>query len=264
MKKIFINRKPTGLKHPKSGMRKLYKRILIGGFALVVLCGSPSRLYADFVDGIQMVSQSYSISAQWNEHVLRDGLDTIYTGGYDLSTSDGTPVTASTVDILHYLGAHSSIGSFSLSDYASTAIAAYGSVQTQAQGLWDFSPEGSSLNVNLSIHAQYSWYGLAYGGLSVTLTDMTTSSTLLNVVNPVEPYSNPVGYYGQTNYTFVVDPSHVYEFVLSGHSNDFDGDGISLDISAVVTSVPEPASLSLLAFGLLGVTLLRRQHRQTI
>ena len=124
-----------------------------------------------------------------------------------------------------------------------------------------FQLHGFGLNINLNISAFYSYYGTDFGGLTVTLTDVTTSSTLLNVVNPVTPSSFPAGYYGQTNYTFAVDPGHVYEFGISGYSDSFDVDDTSLNISALVTSVPEPASLSLLAVGMFGITLLRRYQR---
>jgi hypothetical protein len=251
-------------------MRKLYKRILIGGFALVLLCASPGKVHADFVDGIEMVSQSYSISAQWwGIHEDDSGpypVSTNYAGGYNVSTSDGTPVTASTAAPFNVLTANASIDRFSFQDYSSCPYHSGGGflngsamIQTQAQGLWDFQTAGNFLNINLNISAFYSYYGTDLGGLTITLTDTTTSSTLLNVLNPVTYEEESC--YEQTNYTFAVDPGHVYEFAVSGYSDSFDEDDTSLNISALVTSVPEPASLSLLAVGMFGITLLRRHQR---
>jgi len=264
MKPFSINPKCAEIKRAKSSMRRPHIGILVGGSALVELCVSPGRLHAAFVDGIEMVSQNYYISGQWSENIRPDeGPPTNYTGGYYLSTSDGTPVIASTADSFGRLGANSSVGSFSLYDWARCGMTSgnfSGRVQTQAQGLWDFSPEGGSINLDLSINAEYSFYGVGYGGLSVTLTDMTDSSTLLNVVNPVFPNSQPAFYVGQTTYTFVVDPSHVYEFGISGYSNTYDSDVTSLQISALITTVPEPSTLELLTFGSIGIAVLHRRH----
>jgi len=158
--KMSNNRKYAGLKRPKSSMRKLYERILIGGFALMLLCASPSRVHAEFVDGIEMVSQSYHISAQWHgihdDFSGPDPVETNYAGGYDVSTSDGTPVTASAAAPFNVMTANASIDRFSFQDYSSCPyhggdgfLNGSAIIQTQAQGLWDFQTAGSSLTESM-------------------------------------------------------------------------------------------------------------------
>lgn len=216
-------------------------------FAIFFATLSPVMLKAAYVDGIELVSESYHITAEWTETYSLGGEPTNYSGGYDLSTLDGSPVSAATAGHFNGVNANANIDKFSLYDESSAGPATgiyYGTIQTQAQGVWEFRPANNLLNVGLSINAYYSYYGLQFGGLTVTLIDTTDSSTLLNLVNPLSyAGASGDGYYGETNYLFAVDPGRVYAFSISGYSDSYDYDNTSLDITASMTSVPEPSCL---------------------
>jgi hypothetical protein len=157
-----------------------------------------------------MVSESYNISASWNLYWWWDsqipGADNgpqpqpyplgnwsagyqvspsgAITGGYDLSSSDGSPVAASTGSASPLgwsdLIASASIGLLSVQNYATAYPYGYtdafpgfspplggsldwqGNVQTSVQAVWLFSPIYNSLEVN--IYAQlYNEYGMGWG-----------------------------------------------------------------------------------------------------
>ena len=267
---------------------------------LLALFATTSLLHAQ--NGIQIISQSYNISASWSAiwelgqplyvtagpYPLGDwsaGYSSYpITGGYNLSSTDGSPLAASTVAITpgpaiqsYYnasspLTASASIDLFSLQNnaqgypYASYQIqgsagAGYflnGSIQTSVQASWLFSPDFNSLDASI-ITSGGNAFGTQFANISVTLTDMTDSTTLLNIV-PSDP-NNPFSFASSGDYQITVDPSHVYELSLSGWSDTFNGDDISENISASLTSVPEPGSCWLFSFGLAGLWGFKRRFK---
>jgi hypothetical protein len=94
------------------------------------------------------------------------------------------------------------------------------------------------------------------GGLTFTLSDMTDSTTLLNISDPGWR-SGP----GPWDYTFAVNPSDIYEFSISGWSTTYDDDREIQDITASITSVPEPGVCLLLSLGLAGLLGFKRRFR---
>jgi hypothetical protein len=250
-------------------MKPNYSATIVACFALAF----PTLLHAAAVlDGVDMISQSYDISAQWTERQENYFLgETDITGGYHYSRSDGSPLSASTSTPNAAAVGSSSIGTFSFQEGSSSGPPAVGNgilyegiMQTQARGVWDFMPLTGSLDLGLNISAYYSKYGTPYGGLTVTLMDMTASASLLRLVNPVNAF--PAGGYGDfssDNYNFAVDPTHTYELSISGYSDSFSYDSTSLDVNAafgsaspLVSTIPEHSS----TFILLGLTFYRLLH----
>ena len=262
--------------------------------SLFVICAVPALIQAQ--NGIQIISQNYNISASWGViWALGDYGDTTpyplgdwsagyssypMTGGYNLSSTDGSPLAASTAAITpgpatqpYYnatspLTASASIDLFSLQNHAQgypygsyqiqgSAGAGYflnGSIQTSVQASWLFSPDFNSLDASI-ITSGSDAFGPDFANMIVTMTDLTDSTTLLNIV-PSDP-NNQFSFASSGDYQMTVDPSHVYELSISGWSDTFDGDDISENISASLTSVPEPVpepgSCWLFSFGLAGL-----------
>jgi hypothetical protein len=231
-----------------------------------------------------MVSESYNISASWGEtwtwYPPQDGGPVPYpagdwsagyqvspsgtiTGGYNLSSSDGMPLSASTA-APSPLGAgdlrsSASIGLFSVqnSTYAAhktelspAPLGGYvefvGAIETSLQADWLFSPIGNSLEVHLN--ANLSCDDPNTGGFLVTLTDMTDSTTLLNLAG--QEMMDP---HWAAN-TFAVNPSDIYEFSISETDySTYDLDALGYNVTASITSVPEPGVCQLLSLGLAGL-----------
>lgn len=248
---------------------------------LFALCVFPTMLPAQ--SGIQILSQSYNINAAWSVSWWQNGSPyplgdwsagySSYpmTGGYNLSSTDGTPLAASTAAVTPpaapminvggqnspYESASASIGLFSVQDqayayatggppsFAPDPTAIYmGSqdsyVNTSVQAVWQFSPMNNSLDASISglVTADY---GPVIG--MVTLSDLTDSTSLLNT-----QYSSFNS--SSEDYQFSVNPSDVYELSISGSAQASDNDSIGLNISASITSAPEPGSCGLLSLGL--------------
>ena len=243
-------------------------------------------LYAD--NGIQIVSQSYSVNFQWNERWVLDSYPTFppypagdwsagyqmsadgtLTGGFTTSTSDGTRLSAyctppSPGTNGGAMVSTSSIGQFSLQHYsfcvhggtldipAPLGIAGYesGWIQTSTQGIWDFHPSSTSLNVHLDGKGQDA-ISLQFGTITVQLVDKSSSTTLLAINPQQDPYTF------NNDYPLNVDPSHLYEFSISEASLTSGLDTATADITASLTSpIPEPSLLNFWAL-LGGVSLIR-------
>lgn len=269
---------------------------------LCILWASPAILHAQ--SGIQMVSQSYSISASWNDTWLWSP-DTIessvmnyplgdwsagysaypLTGGYNLSSSDGTPVAASTAapspvycgwqgnpNPNSPLNASASVDLFSVqiktfaleygippelpAPIGGYAFQAYPSaIETSVQGDWLFHPAGNSLDVSINATVNSAWFEENY---AVTLTDLTTSTTLLNFGSA----TNGGGGFTLSDALFAVNPSDVYEFNISQTAGTYNNDFLDESFTASIISVPEPGVWALLSLGLTGLFGLRSRHRK--
>ena len=194
--------------------------------AIFLVVASPPILHAAFVDGIEVISQSYQISAQWSETWAAEQVGGAVgplipptTGGYSVSSSDGTPLAASTTSPDGYLTANASIGEFSLQNYERSpefveallnGFLYHGqvSITASALGVWDFRAIGLFLNLNLAVNASYISYPGSY--VTVKLTDTTTSTTLVDLVYPESPLFPSYTFAG----TFFVNPSDVYELSM--------------------------------------------------
>ena len=231
-------------------------------------------------NGIQIFSQSYNISASWSvTWVNADGPIPLgdwsagyssypMTGGYSLSSTDGTPLSASTAapaptdsGLDHAWTAWAGIDLFSVQNnslggdypwYSDSWIGG-GGIIASVQADWFFSPSGNDLDVQISDWWDYNEDGVPPNNPNVitsTLIDVTDSTTLLSVVND------------NVRFSYAVNPSHVYEFVISGYSSLGAGySGFSdQTASASITSVPEPSALGILAVGM-AVSFVRRHFK---
>jgi len=219
---------------------------LVGSLALV-FCLFPLVVRGTLA-GVEVLSASYHISAQWNSIVSYPYQRS--DGGYDEASAGGSPVAASTGGPGVLGGA--SIDTFSFYDWAQAGRASttWGTIQTSASGVWNFrTAVGGALK--LDINAFYSNYG-QYGGLKVNVTDLTLSTTLLDLLNP-RSFSGPggLGYSGASIVT--LDQNHDYELSVAGWSNTFDGDATTLNVTACFLEIPEPATYTICVLGCLSL-----------
>lgn len=229
---------------------------------------------ADVVNGIDILSQSYTIHSEWsyNWYTMPPG-STWFSGGSgtnDQSSTDGSPISFGQVGLNNPPGIgltveeiDTSIDSFSFSNYAFAALdhpqlSSDGNeyylgppvTKTSDQASWTFEPIGTTLDVGLNIY-EYNFLG-NYAGMVVSLQDITDSTTLLSI-DPAALGPLVVGVTIDEDLAFAVDPAHVYQFSISAWSHVYDGDEATQSVTATLTSVPEPSALWLLWIGLCGV-----------
>jgi hypothetical protein len=106
----------------------------------------------------------------------------------------------------------------------------------------------------------YDFYGPERAGLTVTLSDLTDSATLLNIVNPNNADWNGSSGPGPWNNTFAVNPSDIYEFSISGWTETFNKDEAGQDVTASI-SVPDSGGCLLLPLSLAGLLGFKRRFR---
>jgi hypothetical protein len=112
-----------------------------------------------------------------------------------------------------------------------------------AEASWIFKPNGTHMNLSYDFHPDLSW-----GFPELWLTDLTTQIELLYL----KPYRFLVGEKG-----FNVDPTHEYELRMYTYTESA-GDSISSGAKASI-QVPEPATIFLLGFGLIGIAAFGRK-----
>ena len=237
---------------------------------LIVLFASLTVIRAQ--NGISIISQSYNSSASWSDgwSIAGDTTNGLYaspmpypsaypvTGGYNLSSSDGTPLTASSIAFDPWGG---------IAIYASTSISLF-SVQNSfyssggwAQGNpfqngrlyvgyggggvssfsahWVFSSDYNTLEFNMN---GYSTGG--FGGTSIGLFDDTAGTTLW--------YSSGVLFGGNT---FTVNPGDICELYIVGNAYAYvrDADTYNVQVTTSLSSVPEPSTTIIVMIGLICV-----------
>lgn len=252
---------------------------------ICALCASPVVLQAQFVNGIQMLDQSYYLSAQWDESWWWSSPDNSFlqpypagdwSAGYDISpsgkitggnwlgSSDGSPVALSVASPSPVggspLAASMNIGLFSVQNTVSAApngpaasfqapiggtVFYTGTIQTTVQASWLFSPLSDAMDVSID-NSFYNLYGSDYAGLNATLMDATTGDTLLNIANTD---------FGGA-YVFAVNPNDLYQLKILGWSDTYASDQAKVKFDAniasapsTITFVPEPEVCWLLPFG---------------
>ena len=249
--------------------------ILVSYIFFFVATGMPERAYSDSVD---VLYTNYSIQQSMNEVYDLYGPPTgtpvdIMGGPYigrfsdsrsvQLSNNDGLPLSAETPFPHHLGGGSSSISLFSVQNSASAPPVGmlypvpdghisfiYGTEAIMdLNASWGFQPTSSSLEVNL-LFSQSLWpYWTDNGNfLSAKLWDTTNSTVLISLDSGP---TNNASY--SNNYTFSVDPNHVYEFDVSATGHVWDKNTIQQDVTASIISVPEPATMLLLGFSLLSL-----------
>jgi len=236
--------------------------------AVFLVLASPPTLHGAFVNGIDVISQSYQISASWTEKSFVAPFFT--SGGYSLSSSDGTPLAASTTSADDLQTANASIDQFSLHNHGSilpfVADFLAPAFSCSAQGAWDFRPADALLDLNLAISVQYNSDTTGIGFLTVELTDMTTSTTLLDLVNPTDGqgggYETGRPWNESINYTFGVNPNDVYEFSIYAYGEGDYGDETSEGVAASIASVPDGGlTLGMLGVAMGGLAFIRRRFQ---
>jgi hypothetical protein len=241
------------------------------GEALVLcfLILSPITSSAQAVDGVDIISQNYSASVSWGYQweVYTHSLS--YEGSFgdsetNVATSnDGTPIsvgftTVSPPGIGIPLNGGVSIAEFSFntSAFAGNDTYGYGSdgqyyessggdTQTSGQANWLFQPTDYNLQITLNMTAGW-WYSDGQH-LSVTLSDVTSSTMLLNYSENGSP--NEYGTFQSD--TFLLNPTDTYQLSISGNGEAHAGDLNNQEVTASFAVVPEPATIYLFPLGII-------------
>jgi hypothetical protein len=242
------------------------KKILI--FVVEILIFLTATTIA-IADGIEMLSESYSIHASWDYTWYQDtgqgyvvtpyhgtSATLFSTGGYPLdfqsiiSTPPGvgsrlsSRVSISRFNYLHFADSPSwAVEMYNqLDGYMYEVIGAR--IVTHAEAYWQFRPTDGLLNVNIYIDAQSELS--SYAGLTVKLWDTNNGTTLIDF--SCHDYFYPA--LPLTPSVFDMQTDHIYELLISGWSDMRDGDRVGHLVTASITSVPEPATTILLGLGL--------------
>lgn len=198
---------------------KCPKYLRLTGICAVLL--SPTLVQAQVVNGIDIVSQSYSVDIQWSERWILEVSPPVppsyepyppgdwsagyepspsgdITGGYNMSTSDGSPITASSWPPAptaegQTMWSEASIDRFSFHHH--TRCAFTGVAYTTPLGYAFRNPAGIQTSTqgiwdfrptagSLNIHIEGLFateYGPPWATLSIELRDVTSSSSLLSI-----------------------------------------------------------------------------------
>lgn len=128
----------------------------------------------------------------------------------------------------------------------------YGSqLSINASAVTRFSPLSNALQVDLRGSALFN-YSPHEQELEFSLRDVTGSTTLLDLRASSDWFPWFEG--AQFSCTYLVDPTHEYEFAMSGWINAWDAKDASLSATASIVSldssiVPEPSSAALMVLG---------------
>ena len=254
-------------------------RPLVIGIFLVL--ASPPVLHGASANGIEVISQNYQIASQWTEGWRPDwmggpgGPPAIppVSGGYSVSSSDGTPVAASTTLPDGISGANASINEFAVHNedhslYFEADEIINGryyfpvaEVPASAKASWDFHPAGPVLNLNLNINADQIYYvDGSFRGINVELTDVTTSATLLDISLYGLLLDNLTdGLPIAQNDTFSVNPSDVYELSIDSEIQAESGQDSAEDITASISAPDGGLTLGMLGMAMGGLAFIRRK-----
>jgi hypothetical protein len=218
---------------------------------------------ADVVNGIDILSKSYTIHSEWMYRW--QGNPTYFKGTNDQSSADGSPISfAMDSNPPGAVAISTSISGFSFHNYAYAHQAGINpllaSTATNDQAIWQFKPVGTTLDVGLKIH-EFNMLDL-YADTVISLQDVTDSTTLLSIdtryerTHPEHPPTYCDGWGPCTidkTEVFAVNPNHIYQFRISAWSAVYDGDEAAQSVTVTLTSVPEPSPLWLLWIGLCGL-----------
>lgn len=244
------------------------KKLLIIGALLSLMTVNPGQ--ASTVD---VLSYNYHVWGEWLEWDWPSGELFTLGGNFDVSKTDGTPLSHSVETGLGLAWASTSIDLFhlyldgyarSLMPYetdsgslpidlppdAPDLIMIGSSLSIYADAIWNLRTESKALKINIDWPFFMGWPGEV--GLAMSLTDLNTSTVVLTK-------SESDDWWGDGPYTFnaPVDPSHDYEFRLYGWGICWDGAGPSMDIKADIIA-PESTTILLLGLGLVGLAGVRR------
>jgi hypothetical protein len=252
------------------------KRSEIKKLAVVFLCLSSAFVHADPIDGINILSQSYSGSGSWQFSGVNSDLplSNNYSGTFGGSSGNGTPLNVSATAPEENFGyfdappvnANISINTFSfsssvvdfpgLSPFTGSDGNEYSlegqEVFSEAFASWTFQPTCGNLQITLNIGQS------AYSGnenlLSVTLA--TGGNTLLNnndsSPNPNSPAQADV---------YSLNSGVTYELIIIGQIQGSDSSADYQNVTCSIESVesaPEPGILKFVS-GLAAVWCIQRQ-----
>jgi hypothetical protein len=235
---------------------------------------SPTIVSAQVMDGVDILSQSYSISftgaTVWYEYTTYYPFveDISFPVNYAASSNDGTPISYSANSgppgLLTNLG-HASINTFSFStlgfapdgggietgsDGLSYSLSDASQGWPTAQASWLFQPTTYNQQITLNIYTEWE-YPYGSQNLSVTLLNVTDSNTLLaysengtggSQVFPGEFITTVID-------TITLNPNDTYQLSISGASEPTGGDYQVQNVTASFAVVPEPATLVLFPLG---------------
>jgi hypothetical protein len=235
---------------------------------------STSIVLADVPAGVNILSQSYSASVSWNygwDHVLNpQGVQSLQpysngSGTTNATSNNGTPISVGfTVvnppGLSTGLGGGANLDTFSFYIGSSAGNDQYGygtdgqyyqtgggNTQASAQTSWLFQPTTNNLRMTLNITA--GWHYNFGEHLSLTLSDVTDSTTLLVYSeNGFAPF--PASGIHATE-TFSLTSGDSYQLNITGNTGATAGDFNNQGVTASFAVVPEPATFGLISCGLI-------------
>ena len=253
---------------------------------LCLLCVPATNVCADVVNGIDILSSVYSVDAPWSYTWSTNGFMgqqvTAYSGSgnYGGTSSDGSglyghltsagpfppglasvgPGVSGGTSIFPFgletdTSAHHNGGWYTGSDGVTYSLSAF--VHPDAQASWTFRPTAGTMQTTLYIIDTGTYFG--YSGLSVTLSDVTHSSVLLDF-SESDTWQRG-GFAGPAiNVTnvFSVSTSDTYELTVHGWADTFDTDFANQSVLASIQIVPEPSAFGLCLLGLLSLAGFKR------
>jgi hypothetical protein len=215
--------------------------------AVVVAClvmGASIDAQANIVNGIDVLPGSYSAS-------VGPGSSATSVDGSPLSVWGGEYTTDPYGGVLTKTIGYASVDMFDVSARAEILKSSWQqpSVWAHASGGWRFRPLHDSLLFNLDITYEQ-WVPFVWMA-KVTLTDVTAMASLISI----EAWPNLIS----SPQTYELVANHEYGLFIEARSWVVDIGTASMHITASIESVPEPGTMFLLGFCLMGVVGLRKK-----
>jgi hypothetical protein len=190
--------------------------------SVVSICGIGTNAFCITID-----SSDFRTWGNWSESWGILGGDSYHVSDSFSSTrTDGQPLSTFVQSNPHqWNSASCSLDSFDLSMSANSAAwnPFYGgpssgtSIGINAVGTTLFHVASTKLAITLNAYSFWDYFPFEQD-MQVILRDVTTSATLLNVDHLDEPNENRIS----ASYNLDVDPSHEYEFTISGWIGAYD------------------------------------------
>lgn len=265
-----------------------YLAILVLSF----LCLSKSLVLAQ-INGVDILSQSYSVSGDYSYAWNGDGIPLQGSGPFGGSSNDGTPLNVgysvpapaavlfpqnyfgTQIPSAHYVNYTIDTFAFQFSGFAtgtgqaltssdgnvySCSTDAAGNTSS-AQANWLFQP--TSANEQITLNFGQSGGYITDQTLSVSLTDVTGNNILFNYSGDGEEYytlspQKPPLY-------FSLNSSDQYQLSVSSQSDIWDNDNLSQQFSASIEPKPAPEPSTFCLFPLaIAIFIASRKHFQLV
>jgi hypothetical protein len=235
------SKNPVGPRDDTGRTSSTERRLLILSLCVVITACAGNHLF-----GITVTSSEFQTWGDWQEAWVTGGPAD---GGYSSHSTSDTFWSATFLSISSsphgWEHASASVDSFSLrmtsssSPYGMPPYNSSSHININANAVTHFCTESSQLAISLGGYAYWTYLANEQD-MQLTLRDLSNSTTLLDLTGLDSVF--PGGHFSGEVYNVAVDPSHEYEFTLSGWITSFDAKTVDMGIETQISELAVPGS----------------------